>query len=106
MPKYLFTANYTKEGFEGVRKDGAQARIDAVTSTVEGMGGKLETFYFAFGDVDAFVVLDVPDDETAAAISLAVGSSGRVGVHTTKLLTADQIDAAFAKDVSYRPPGG
>ncbi len=106
MSKYLYAVCYTKEGFDGVRSEGAQARIDAVRTVTESVGGTLETFYFAFGDVDAYVIVDLPDDETAAAFSLAVTASGRVNLNTTKLLTAAQIDGALGKDVPYRPPGG
>jgi uncharacterized protein with GYD domain len=105
MPKYLFAANYTKQGVEGIRSAGGQSRVDAITSMTEGVGGSLESFYFAFGDVDAYVIVDLPDDETAAAVALAVGASGAAGVRTTKLLTAAQVDAARGKDVGYRPPG-
>ena len=65
----------------------------------------MEAFYFAFGEVDAYVLVDLPDDETAAAVSLAVTGSGAAETATIKLLTTDQIDAALAKSVPYRPPG-
>jgi uncharacterized protein with GYD domain len=106
MPKYLYAATYTKEGFDGVRAKGAQDRIDAVRTLTESVGGTLEAFYFAFGDVDAYVIMDLPDDETAAAMSLAVSASGRVNGNITKLLTAAQIDGALGKSPDYRPPGG
>jgi uncharacterized protein with GYD domain len=105
MPKYMFAATYTKQGLEGIRSAGGQSRIDAIGSMAEGVGGKLESFYFAFGDVDAYVIVDLPDDETAASVALTVGASGAAGVRTTKLLTAAQVDAAIGKTVGYRPPG-
>lgn len=105
MAKFMFAANYTSAGIEGVRAEGAQARIGAIASLIETLGGKLEAFYFAFGDVDAYVVVDLPDDETAAAVAMAVSGSGAVSTRTTKLLTATQVDAAIAKTVPYRPPG-
>ena len=106
MPKYLIAANYTKQGLDGLRSAGGQSRIDAIRSMTDGMGGSLESFYFAFGDADAYVTVDLPDDETAAAIALTVGGSGAATVRTTKLLTAAQVDAAIGKNVGYRPPGG
>jgi uncharacterized protein with GYD domain len=72
---------------------------------IESLGGALEAFYFAFGDVDAYVMVDLPDDETAAAVALAVSGSGAVATRTTKLLTAEQVDIAIGKGVPYRPPG-
>jgi uncharacterized protein with GYD domain len=106
MAKYMFAVSYTKQGLDGIRAEGAQARIGAIGKLIESIGGTLESFYFAFGDVDAYVVVDLPDDETAAALALAVSGSGAVSTRTTKLLTAAQVDAAIAKTVPYRPPGG
>lgn len=105
MPKYLISANYTKTGMEGVRSAGAKSRIDAVATMVEAMGGALESFYFAFGDTDVFVTVELPDDEAAAAAAVTINSSGAVSCRTTKLLTVEQIDEALRRTVDYRPPG-
>jgi uncharacterized protein with GYD domain len=105
MPKYLISANYTAEGIGGVRTSGAQSRVDAVSKMLETMGGRLESFYFALGDTDVFAVAEVPDDEAAAAVALAINSSGAVTIRTTKLLTVEQIDEALQRSVDYRPPG-
>ena len=105
MPKYMISANYTAEGMAGVRAAGAKARVDAVSTMLEAMGGRLESFYFAFGDTDVFAVAEVPDDEAAAAVAIASNSSGAVSTHTTKLLTVDQIDDALRRSVNYQPPG-
>lgn len=106
MPKYMYAANYTKQGLDGVRAEGAQARVDAIGGLIATLGGTLEAFYFAFGDCDAFVLVDLPDDETAAALALAVNASGAVTTRTIKLLTGRQVDAAIGKTVPFRPPGG
>ena len=105
MPKYLYTANYTKQGFDGVRSKGAKDRAAAISDLASSLGGSLDGFYFAFGDVDAYVLVDLPDDATAAAVSLAVTGSGAAQTRTIKLLTTDEIDSALAKSVPYRPPG-
>jgi uncharacterized protein with GYD domain len=105
MPKYLITANYTAKGFEGVRAMGAKSRVDAVSTMLEALGGHLDSFHFAFGDTDVFAIAEVPDDEAAAAAAIAINSSGAVGVRTTKLMTADQIDDALRRTVDYQPPG-
>jgi uncharacterized protein with GYD domain len=105
MPKYLITANYTAEGMAGVRSAGAKSRVDAVSTMLEAMGGKLESFHFAFGDTDVFAIIDAPDDEAAAAASIAINGSGAVSSRTTKLLTVEQIDEALRRTVDYRPPG-
>jgi uncharacterized protein with GYD domain len=65
----------------------------------------VESFHFAFGDVDAFTILDLPNNEAAAALGAAVCAAGAARVHTTVLLTAEEVDAALRHEVSYRPPG-
>ena len=106
MPKYLIEASYTQEGVEGVRSKGGSSRRDAVEETVGGMGGKMEGFYFGFGDNDAYVIADLPDDEAAAAIAMTVNASGAVTIKTTVLLTPEQLDEAAKRSVDYTPPGG
>jgi len=106
MPKFLIDASYTSEGVKGVQSSGGSARVDAVRKAVEGLGGKLECFYFAFGDRDVYTVIDVPDNESAIALAIAVGSTGLVDIRTTPLVTAEQVDTAAEKSVSYTPPGG
>jgi uncharacterized protein with GYD domain len=105
MPKYLISANYTAEGMAGVRAAGAKSRVDAVTTMIESMGGRLDSFHFAFGDTDVFVIVDAPDDEAAAAVSIAINGTGAVRTRTTKLLTVEQIDEALRRTVDYQPPG-
>jgi uncharacterized protein with GYD domain len=106
MPKFLIDASYTSEGVKGVQSGGGSARVEAVTKAVEGLGGKLECFYFAFGDRDVYTVIDVPDNESAVALAIAVGASGLVNIRTTPLVTPEEVDAAAQKSVSYTPPGG
>ena len=104
-PSILIEASYTTEGTKGLMSEGGTTRRARVQNMVEAMGGKLEAFYYAFGDSDAFVIVDAPDNATTAAISLAVNSSGAVALKTTPLLTPEEIDQAAQKTVSYRPPG-
>jgi uncharacterized protein with GYD domain len=104
MSKYLIQASYTAEGAKGLMKAGGTARRAAVQNMVQGLGGGVEAFYFAFGENDAYVILDLPDNLTAAAISLAVTSTGAVSTKTTVLLTAEEIDQAAKRPVDYKPP--
>ena len=106
MPKYLIVANYTVEGLRGVKEKGAKARADAVGDMVKGMGGTMESFHFAFGDADVYVLAELPDDESAAAIAFTVSASGGARTSTVKLLTVDQADEALGRSVGYTPPGG
>ena len=105
MAKYLFEAHYTAEGAKGIARDGGSARRSAITKMAEGLGGKVEAFYFAFGDVDAYVIIDVPDDVSAVAAALAVNQSGAATAKTVVLISPEDMDRASKKTVEYRPPG-
>jgi uncharacterized protein with GYD domain len=105
MPKYLFQASYTPEGFKGLQKDQASGRKEAVAKAVEAIGGKIEAFYYAFGAEDAILILDLPDNTAAAALSLTVAAGGLVQIRTTPLLTIEEVDEALKKKVSYKAPG-
>ncbi len=105
MAKYLIKASYTLQGTKGLVKEGGSSRRAAVKQLVEGLGGRLEAFYFAFGDTDVVSIVDLPDASSAAAHSLAVNAAGGVEVSTTLLLTPEEMDAACKKSVGYRAPG-
>lgn len=105
MAKYLVIASYTTEGIRGVKASGGTARREAVEKMVAALGGKLESFYFGFGKEDAFVLIDLPDNTSAAALGIAVGASGAASTRTIVLLTPEEIDKAAKAGVDYRPPG-
>jgi uncharacterized protein with GYD domain len=106
MPKYLVQASYTAEGLKGLRKDKASGRKAAVTKAVEALGGRLDCIYFAFGQDDVFVVVDLPDNVAAARLAITVGACGLVRTRTTPLLTVEEVDQALsAADVPFRAPG-
>lgn len=105
MAKYLFEADYSVEGTKGLIKDGGTKRRAAVEAALKGVGGKLESFYYTFGTRDAIVIVELPDNVTAIAVSLAVSASGAVAFKTTPLITCEEVDQATKKTVGYRPPG-
>jgi uncharacterized protein with GYD domain len=105
MPKYLIEASYTVEGVKGVQSAGGASRRDAVAAVAESVGGKLESFHFGFGESDAYVIVDLPDNESAAAVALTVNASGGATAKTIVLLTPEEVDAAAKRSVDYRPPG-
>ena len=105
MPKYLIQGSYTSEGTKGVRKDGGSKRRQVAEALIKGVGGKLDCFYFTFGDTDFLGIADFPDNASAAAISLAINASGVTSLKTVPLLTAEEMDAAVKKEVAYRGPG-
>ena len=105
MAKYLVEAKYTSEGLRGLLKDKASGRKAAVSSALESMGGKVESFYFTFGNNDVIVICDMPDNVSAAALSLSASSTGLVRTRTTPLLSVEEADAAIGKGAKYRGPG-
>jgi uncharacterized protein with GYD domain len=106
MGKYLLKVSYTAEGIKGVVKNGGTARVAAVETALAGIGGSLESFYFAFGGDDVYVIADVPDNGTAMAMAAAIGASGAISRYeTVVLLTPAEVDVAMQTAVAYRPPG-
>ncbi len=105
MKKYLIKASYNSNGVKGLLEDGGSQRKSAVEKMLTELGGKMESFYYAFGEHDVYAISELPDDITAAAVGLRINSSGLVTVSTTVLLSVEDIDAAAKKSVSYRAPG-
>lgn len=105
MPKYLIEANYVGEGIGGLLKEGGTRRRDAVNDLFKSMGGKVEAFYFAFGEKDVFIIGELPDNTSAAALALRVNAAGAAMCRTTVLITPQEVDQAVKKTATYRPPG-
>jgi uncharacterized protein with GYD domain len=105
MPKYLVKASYTVEGVKGLLKEGGTSRKKAVEKMINELGGKVEAFYFAFGDTDVYSIIDLPDAESASAVSLTINAGGYTNTSLTVLITPDEADTAVRKTVSYTPPG-
>ncbi|ADH65279.1 hypothetical protein Mesil_3475 (plasmid) [Allomeiothermus silvanus DSM 9946] len=105
MPKYLLQVNYVGEGIRGLLKEGGTSRKAAAEAAVKSVGGRIEAMYYAFGDADCYVIAEVPDHPTAAALSMTLNASGRVSIKTTVLLTPEDMDAAAKLSPSYRAPG-
>ena len=105
MPKYMTRVSFTTEGVKGLQKEKPTQRRAAVAKLLESAGGKLETFYFAFGQDDGIAIYDLPDNVTAAALSDAANAAGHVHLSITPLMTAEEMDEAVDKSSKYRPPG-
>lgn len=105
MPKYLFEANYIGPGIAGLLKEGGTRRRAAVEELFKSMGGVMEVFYYAFGDKDVFLIGDLPDNATAAALALRVNVTGAAKCKATVLIAPEEIDDAVKKSGTYRPPG-
>lgn len=105
MARFLITGSYTAEGTKGLLVEGGSGRKAVIQKALQGMGGKLEAMYYAYGDTDVILIADVPDAVSGLALSLAANASGTVNVKTTPLITIEEIDAACKKSVAYRGAG-
>jgi uncharacterized protein with GYD domain len=105
MPHYLHQVAYSREGWEALLAR-PQNRIEAVRPAIEKLGGKLETAWFAFGEYDVIVITELPDNVSAAAISIAFAGGGACkAVQTTPLMSPEEAVQAFKKagECGYRP---
>jgi uncharacterized protein with GYD domain len=105
MPKFMLKATYKVDGVRGLMKEGGTGRRTAVKKLIESMGGTLESFYYAYGEDDAVLIVDMPDPKAALGLTLAVNASGAVRLTTIPLITPEDIDAASKTSVIYRAPG-
>ncbi len=105
MPKYLIQASFTDTGVKGLLQDGGSKRRTAVNLLMKSLGGSVEAFYYGFGEGDVHLIVDLPDNTTAATVSLVATASGAFNIRTTPLLTPEEIDHAVKKTVQYRAPG-
>lgn len=105
MSKYLFQASYTQAGVKGLLKEGGSSRREALRETIESLGGSLEAMYYAFGDVDLLIVVELPDESSAVALSMFIGAAGALDVSMRVLISPETVDEAIRKNVAYRAPG-
>lgn len=106
MAKYLIKASYSTQGIKGLMKEGGSGRAEAVGKAIAGVGGQMESFYFAFGTDDVIIIGDLPDKEAALALAATVGSSGALSSYETVVLsTPEEVDRAMGTMIDYRAPG-
>jgi uncharacterized protein with GYD domain len=107
MAKFLLKVRYDGGGLDGVLRNGGSARRQVADDLAKEVGGSVESFHFAFGDDDAIVICDLPDNKAAARLAMTVSASGRVSVTTVPLITVDEVDEIAAEQrLAYTPPGG
>ncbi|MEZ4503259.1 MAG: GYD domain-containing protein [Dehalococcoidia bacterium] len=105
MPRYLIRGNYVGDGLRGLLQEGGTRRREAVEQLVGSLGGKIESLYYAFGDTDIYVIVDMPDNAAMASVALTAAATGTVAVETVVLMTAEELDEAVKKSPTFRPPG-
>ena len=106
MARFLFKVSYSREGMQGVIKEGAANRRTFIEKMAADMGGSITSFDFAFGETDVYAIAEMPDAITAAAVATAVGAAGTGSIETVVLLSAGDIDRAIEQHAPYRAPGG
>jgi uncharacterized protein with GYD domain len=105
MARYMMIVNYAPEGARGLLTAGGSARKSVIEKAVAGLGGRLETFDFAFGTEDAYTIVDLPDAASATALALTVNASGSVHLRTAVLVSPEEVDRAAQLHPDYTPPG-
>ncbi|BCP54595.1 hypothetical protein K32_32120 [Kaistia sp. 32K] len=106
MAYYLLQVSYSSNAVKAMVAN-PQNREDAARKAVESLGGSLKAFYFALGEFDVALIAEFPDNKSAAALSLAIGSSGSLSkIRTTVLMTtAEGMESMrSAKAAKYSPP--
>ena len=105
MAKYLAIVTYTAEGLKGLMDKGGTARVEASRRLLASAGGSLESFYFALGADDAYIICDLPDNTAAAATAMSASATGMLVNRMVPLLTADEVDRAASAGLAYEAPG-
>jgi uncharacterized protein with GYD domain len=105
MPKYLLHGSYTEEGLKGLLKEGGTKRMEATKKAIESLGGKLEAYYYAFGENDYYLIVDQLESVNVIAGTLIANATGTVKLKTTVLITPEEVDQAVKKTMDWRPPG-
>jgi uncharacterized protein with GYD domain len=104
MKKYLFYGSYTPEGYKGLMSEGGSARVAVANKALQSVGGSLEAFYYSNGEQDFYIIVNLPDDVSSAAVTLVGNASGTFSIRAVPLLTPAQVDEAVKLRVDFRPP--
>ncbi|TDC38359.1 GYD domain-containing protein [Micromonospora sp. 15K316] len=105
MAKFLLWSTFTLDGIKGLMKDGGSKRAEVATKAIEDLGGRVESLSFGLGEYDTYVVCELPDHKTAAALAIAIRAAGGVDTRVTPLLTPEEVDEATRQQLKYQAPG-
>ena len=105
MAKYLMVGTYTADGASGVLREGGSGRRAAAAAALASVGGTLESFHFAMGSDEWYVIAELPDNVTAAAIALIGTASGTLRSRAVPLITPEEMDGIVDRVPDFRPPG-
>ncbi len=109
MAYYLARAKVSQTAMDALVKR-PEDRFVTMTRLLKGAGGRLHYYFFSFGAFDIVLLFELPDNVTAAAVSMVLSSSGSVtDIETTPLLTMEEAIESMRKagDATgvYAPPG-
>jgi uncharacterized protein with GYD domain len=102
---YLFATSFGPEGVAGHLREGGVARRKYIDQVLQSLGGRLVGFYYAYGEVDLYVLAELPGNTAATAFSMHVRETGAVAPQTIVLLTPEEFDEARQIKVHFHPPG-
>jgi len=105
MIKFLIKASYTPAGVAALHKVGGTNRRQVIDTMVAGMGGTVKAFYYTASELDAYVIVELPDLITAASMTMSINASGMVSITSTMLLDPEEVDKAAQMQFDYRAPG-
>ena len=105
MTRYLIEATYNAQGVTGVKSAGGSARRDAIVHLARAWEGGWRRSTSPSAGPTSYTICELPDNAAAAAVALAVNSSGAVNARTTVLLSPEEVDQAAKQSADYRPPG-
>ena len=95
MANYIILGSFTDQGIRNVKD--TTKRADAVRSMAENVGATIKDIYWTLGSYDIVAVLEAPDDESATALGISIGSLGNVRTQTLRAFTADEIGNIIGK---------
>jgi uncharacterized protein with GYD domain len=105
MPRYLFIANYAPEGAEALLQSGGSVRRSSIEKAAASLGGTVQSFDFALGGDDVYVIAELADQHAAAAMSLTVNAAGVARLRTVVLMSPEELDAVSGLRADYTPAG-
>ena len=88
MATFISLIRISQQGMENIKQ--SPARLEAAKKAFKAMGAELKQSYMVMGQYDMVVIGEAPDDETAAKLSLAIGSKGAVRIETMRAFTEEE----------------
>ena len=95
MPTYVSLIHWTDQGIKNYKD--TMRRLEDFTKLAESMGGRVRESLYTVGEYDIVVVTEFPDDETATAALLRVGSLGNIRTNTMRAFSADEMGGIISR---------